>query len=225
MKSKKFNDFCRKIVDITRSNVNKYPEVNLLGRDCYIWEKCVIKSSPNNWNFKTRNELQFLEILNTKCKGNYYPKILDSTKIGNRFFLLIKYYQFPNLSNLLNNNIINRIKLTPNIIKGIEDAANKILANLKELEIIHRDIHPNNILLDKKGERIILIDFGFAIKKGGKISTKNNDEEILLKKSLIHLGGDYKMKNKKFSYETDRYSMNKIIRELKEISLWNKFIK
>ncbi len=36
------------------------------------------------------------------------------------------------------------------------------LAELKERRVIHRDIHPGNILVDKDAKHVKLIDFGVA---------------------------------------------------------------
>lgn len=64
--------------------------------------------------------------------------------------------------------IIKKKVLTPSLIKQYTYQILKGLAYLAEKSIAHRDIKPQNILVDLKKNRIVICDFGSAkkLKKG-----------------------------------------------------------
>ena len=52
--------------------------------------------------------------------------------------------------------------LTEEFAKKMSKQLLSALAELKEKRVVHRDIHPGNIMVDKEAKHVKLIDFGVA---------------------------------------------------------------
>jgi len=218
-----FKTLIQQIKDIDQRTATEYPQIKLLGRDCYLWKGYVVKSSPNKWNFKTNHELKILKYLNLKDNSNYFPELITDVTVGNRVFLLLRYFPVPNLSMMFYKYRWQKYKLFPGAIRNIEREGKIILNKLLGLGIIHRDITPENLLYDFWRHHLILIDFGFAVHEGEKIQTDIPETKELLEDILQHhLGGNYRKPGIEFSYETDKYSFEMIIKELKQMSFWSR---
>ena len=221
-----FEELCWQIREIDRRNVSEYPQVKLLGRDCYLWQGYVVKSSPGKWNFKTRNELKMLKYLDSYTCSKHFPELIADVTVNNRTFLLLKRFPFPDLASLFYKRRWYEIKwrvlkLSSGLINTIEEQGQAILNELSQLRIIHRDITPSNLLFDIRHHHLVLLDFGYAIREGEEIQMDSQETRDLLERVLRHnLGGNYRKWGAEFSYETDKYSFDKIVQELKQISPW-----
>ena len=219
-----FTKLCLQIKEIDRRNASDYPQVTLIGRDCYLWKGYVVKSSPIKWNFKTRHELEILKYVNSQDHSNYFPKLLADATVDNRVFLLLEYIPSLPLSKLFYQHRWQAYKLTPGTIRAIEKQGRSILEQLSQLGIVHRDITPENVLFDIWKRHLVLIDFGFGTLNGKEVQTHSKEEKELLEHAVTYnLGGKYRKPNAEFSYETDNYSFEKIIQELRQRSPWNIF--
>ena len=217
----KFKNLCSEIIDIDRRKVSQYPQVTLLGRDCYLWDEYVIKSSPGIWNFKTTHEINMLKHINSEVKTNQFPLLLSEYRYKNRDFMLLPYIPFLNLHDSLYKNRLRGFKLTPKVISKLKKESESILDSLAKLNIIHRDISPPNILLNPITNDMILIDFGYAVFQGNEIKPPNKEAKTLLENALKNsLGGDYRHPSNHFTFESDKYAMEKIIFELTQLSPW-----
>lgn len=131
------------------------------GRVRLTGEKIAIKKVLQDKRYKNR-ELQILESLDNdnllKMKDHFF------TKEGDQEYLNVIMDYFPD--NLYQ--IIKKKVLTPSLIKQYTYQILKGLAYLAEKSIAHRDIKPQNILVDLKKNRIVICDFGSAkkLKKG-----------------------------------------------------------
>lgn len=214
-----FKALCRRLENITRHNVAHYPEVTLLGRDCYRWGNYVIKSSPGNWNFKTRHELKVLTRLQSSSLIGKFAKLESFCEVNGRTFLLLEYLPYPNFEESFYRHRWQGIKLWFQNLRIIKKEKEIILKRLKDCNLVHRDITPSNLLFDAECKKVFLIDYGFAIEEGQEIETQNEDESRMLWNVVRHnLGGRYREKDKYFSFDSDAYSFGKIDKELTAIS-------
>lgn len=184
----------------------------------------MIKSSPGQWNFKTRHESGILKYMNSQAGIQYFTELIADVTIDNRNFLLLRYISHSNLYSIFYKYKWGALRILPGIIKSIEQEAQIILDKLYQVKIVHRDIRPENLLFVSRQKRLVLLDFGYAIREGEEIQTDNQEEQDLLDPAVkYNLGGKYRKLNAEFSYETDRYSFEKVIQELKQVSPWIRF--
>jgi len=76
---------------------------------------------------------------------------------------------------------------------------NDKIIKLHKLGIYHRDLHPNNIIVVKKGKNydFIFIDFGLAQNKKNMINLANKDNKRILKNNMYEYRPKTDEKNKK----------------------------
>jgi len=102
-----------------------------------------------------------------KLKHPHIVPIMDVAEHGGRPYYIMSYINGGSLADLL------RLELKLSSERAIELTI-KLLSALSEVHgkgIIHRDIKPDNVLLDESGEPF-LIDFGIArVEEGGKAKT------------------------------------------------------
>lgn len=98
------------------------------------------------------------------------PKILwfGSDKLNS-------YIMLPMLGNNLNQ-YKNEINITDDIIKRIGNSICSILRDIHNMQIVHGDIKPDNIMFDQKNEKIYLIDFGFSRKCTNDPMSRSNSQ-------------------------------------------------
>jgi serine/threonine protein kinase len=219
-----FEELCEQLRGINRRNVSKYSQVKLIGRDCYFWQGYVVKSSPDKWNFKTLHELKMLKYIGLHSRNQHFSELIADVTVDNRVFLLLRYIPSHDLLSQFYKHKWQVFKLLPSVIRAIEQEGQIILDELSRLGIVHRDITPSNFLFDFWNRHLVLIDFGFAIHEGEEIQTDSQETQELLERVIKHnLGGEYRKPNAEFCYETDKYSFEKIIQELKSMSPWAPF--
>jgi serine/threonine-protein kinase len=89
-----------------------------------------------------------------------HPHIVPIYKVGRQeeiFYLIMRYIDGPSLAQLLDSQKKLEIGDAARIARQVADA----LAYAHTHEIVHRDIKPDNILLDKSGH-VLVTDFGIA---------------------------------------------------------------
>ena len=112
------------------------------------------------YNLKTKGKINTLlnepNILLKLNKSNFIPEIISSFQDFDNMYLVTSFYEGPSLIK------ISYKKLTEEQIKFISACIIQSLKYLREKEIIHRDLTPQNIIMDKDNY-FNLIDFSFSI--------------------------------------------------------------
>ena len=118
-----------------------------------------------------KHETSILNYLNQK-KCQNVPIVLWFGIEAKIPCLIIPYYSFPLMEYIKENSIEDELSF----MKSMLD----ILHQIHKLDIIHRDIKPDNIMLNERYQ-FILIDFGLSIfsKKGNEIKQKNAPNNLM----------------------------------------------
>lgn len=180
----------------------KYVVINLirnntyLARDLNSSSRVIIKKfsfGESNWNnfSQVENEIKILKNLNHP----QIPKYLDSSQEDNNFYLVQEYIAGEELSTQ---------KVLPE--KEIIDIAKQLLSILIYLQsfnfpVVHHDIKPENILVNKEG-KIYLVDFGISKEITGRtigVTTQFGGTEGFI--------APEKMLGKKLDIRSDLYSL------------------
>ena len=105
------------------------------------------------------NEVDVIEILNATEIRFKVPKIIISSLNSKYNFIALEFIQGIDLST---NEGVNYCKVHK---EKTEEVFNNIIDSLHNLGVVHRDIKPQNIFIEMKGQQIsfFLIDFYFAI--------------------------------------------------------------
>ena len=185
--------------------------------NCYF-----IKAVPLNDPvfFSYMNEIYFYRMLKNKNYVPYYYRFVDYKNI--RFF----FFEKLDLQTLTRPKF-NFIRLKKKYIDKpdgpdlLEKKLFNILTDLKKEKIIHRDILPRNIMLDRNISDVRIIDFQWAIIEGKEIKIESDAEKKELEKSLKIVGGGgvSRYKNPKlnsFSFESDEYAVRKIMEDMRK---------
>lgn len=208
---------CTQLYDITKHNAHQYQQVQHLGRNAYHWGSYVIKSAPGPWNFWTDHEYHIHQYIMNQAQGDWFPELIHKVQVQDRLFIIMEYLPFLDLHKLYFRPILGHLRLNSKAISCLRDQGNSILAELCRLNIIHRDIRPPNLLFDPKQQRLILIDFNFAIRADqGEMVTKTPEQAELLNRAVnANLGGAYRHPSA-FNLDSDTYSFNKIMETLEQ---------
>ena len=161
--------------------------------------------------YDKENINKYKEIYKDKKNKNDLDKLNEDISI---YCLVLEIAENGSLRKFYNNKIINRDKnLVPIEQKDIINILKKILTGLKYLQdegIMHRDISPDNILLDKNNN-VKITDFGIsAIHKDYKAQNQDIEEDLISKETVV---GRYAFaspevhKGESYDYSCDIYSL------------------
>ena len=186
---------------ILRKNLEKltifdYKEIKLIGKGCFgeVYLAQNIKTNEIVAIKKLKKELiirenQVLRINNeqdflSKINSQWIIKIKSAFQEGNYIYLIMEYLSGGDLMKLLIKENNFKEKDTKFYICEIILA----IESLHQLGCIHRDIKPDNILIDKNGH-LKLTDFGLA-----KIA------DNIFKEDIINHKGNYNIHEKNYSF-------------------------
>lgn len=124
-----------KLIDITKLNEE---QINDIDREVSVLTRASSFDSCNN---------------NVVC---YYGKIVTSYRSRNYFVIVMEYIEGIPLSRLSNE------KLSDDNLNNIIQQLLIAVGYIHSLQIVHRDIKPDNIIYDPRSGVVKLIDFGFS---------------------------------------------------------------
>lgn len=159
-------------------------------------------TSDQSWYFE--NEYEFS--CNITC--NAIRKAIGQVTIENHRALLLDYIEGADLKTY--------VRETSPDMRGLLSIAIDIAFALSELHrenIIHNNISPGNILIEKGTDRVYLIDLQIASRNSLKLEDTNN--HILRKVVLAYLAPEQTGRiNRPVDYRTDLYSLGVVLYEL-----------
>ena len=150
-----------------------------------------------------KNEFELLKSLSIKGVRN----VIEYDTIDNLPFIIMEYIDGNSLKDYsLNKN---------NEIEEFLDLAIQlceILGDIHKNNIIHKDINPNNILIDRNGQ-VYIIDFGISTKLSIKLTNISKPEN--LEGTLAYISPEQTGRiNRTIDYRTDIYSLGVTFYEL-----------
>ena len=163
-------------------------------------------------HFEDKENLnKYKEIYKDKKNNNDLNKLKDDIKIK---CLVLEFAENGSLRNFVKNKVKNRSRnLVPIEEKEIINIFKQLLSGLKHLHdkgVMHRDITPDNILLDEKNN-VKISDFGIsAIHKDNKTQNKKLDEQLFSTKTIvgrISFASPQIQSGEKYDYSCDIYSL------------------
>lgn len=155
---------------IHHRNAHDYPLKRVLGRgasaevhlaDCRrLGKECVVKVyTGNQVQYDVNATLNEVLMLQTVCGGPNVMKIYDVIREKRGHLALILEY-VPNNDAQMD---VTYHSLTPAEVQFYMREFLRALAHIHALGIIHRDIKPPNVLIDRNHKMLRLIDFGLAV--------------------------------------------------------------
>jgi serine/threonine-protein kinase len=136
-------------------------------RDRRLKRQIAIKVLPPELAFRSEIRSRFLREAETAASLNH-PHIVDIytvDEIEGLVFFVMAYISGDNLAKRLHDRGVLGVDETRRIIREVADA----LAYAHERGVVHRDIKPDNIILDAESGRSMVTDFGIAraVTEGG----------------------------------------------------------
>jgi len=128
-------------------------------------------------------------------------KVYESLQVDNKYALILEYVEGDTLRKTY---IENRHGLTDFLSMAIQ--ITQVLGEIHKHDIIHKDINPNNILVDVETSHINIIDFGIASKISLKKPHIGNPDG--LEGTLAYISPEQTGRmNRVVDYRTDLYSL------------------
>src|SRR4051812_46541831 len=129
-------------------------------KDRRLKRTVAIKVLPPELAFRSEIKTRFLREAETAAQLNH-PNIVDIysvDEVEGLVYFVMAYISGDNLAKRLHDEGSLSIDTTKRILRDVADA----LAYAHERGVIHRDIKPDNILLDAQSGRPMVTDFGIA---------------------------------------------------------------
>ncbi len=159
-------------------------------------------TSDQSWYFE--NEYEFSH--NTSCVS--VRKALGQATVENHRGLVLEYISGADLKG--------HLRLQPSTVNDLLSIAINISLALSELHkdnIIHNNISPGNILIEKDTSKVFLIDLQIATRNSLKLEDTNN--HILRKAAMAYVAPEQTGRiNRLIDYRTDLYSLGVVLYEL-----------
>jgi tRNA A-37 threonylcarbamoyl transferase component Bud32 len=136
-------------------------------RDRRLKRQIAIKILPPELAFRSEIRSRFLREAETAASLNH-PNIVDIytvDELEGLVFFVMAYISGDNLAKRLHERGVLEVDETRRIVREVADA----LAYAHERGVVHRDIKPDNIILDAESGRSMVTDFGIAraVTEGG----------------------------------------------------------
>ena len=125
----------------------------------------------------------------------------ERKKVNNRHAIVMQYVPGKTIRERLDDEIFS----IPDFLTYAIEIA-RILSEVHEVKIIHKDINSHNLVIYEKSERVYLLDFGISTKLNLKEQNLENPEK--LEGSLLYISPEQTGRmNRRVDYRTDLYSL------------------
>ncbi|MDB9949584.1 phosphotransferase, partial [Porticoccaceae bacterium] len=149
---------------------------------------------------KSQRESRILEYVNSFSGELLVPEFIDDGVYSGGYFVLLERLEAKSLKTIMG-------AITFEAFQGVLEQFIYILGEFSRMEIVHCDITPDNIMVTKKGE-LVIIDFEYSTIKG----SSDYQDLIFAKRSVLKsLGGAFSMPG--YSWD-DAYSFLSIAKEI-----------
>lgn len=154
----------------------------------------------------TRLKHEFNVMKNLDIEG--VLKTYELVKYGDRLFLVMEYFSGICLKNLIDSNEIGVITLI-----NVAQQLSTILGDIHKFGVIHKDIKPSNIMIDKETGQVKIIDF--SISTQSSVEHEMTDITNTLEGTLSYISPEQTGRmNRKTDYRTDYYSLGVTLYEI-----------
>jgi serine/threonine protein kinase len=180
---------------------------------CLNWKKWFVKTVMTRhsaYNCQLNNELLFAKSL--AGHPEYTPLLIASTELNGRVYLVYENVSGPSL---------NDTYLLSRDVPWVARELGRFVDQLRSLELVHNDLKPQNVLLDRRSREIRVTDYEFgglgqswdgrAVKESLLFKPRTLAEERVLKSQMERVGGDFRSLYGPGYFENDRYALNKIL--------------
>jgi len=141
-------------------------------------------------------------------------KALSKQKINDRYALVLEYVEGNTLKKYIQDQKQNNQQITLLDFLQIAVATVRILAQVHENQIIHKDINPKNIIIQPEGSAYI-IDFGIADVLKKQAQKQNPDSLAALEGTLAYISPEQTGRmNRSIDHRSDIYSFGITLYEL-----------
>jgi len=199
--------------------VGKYKIIEEIGRggmgvvykgiDPYIGRTLAIKTIRLDIATEDRSLEKWKKnfIREARIAGNLtHPNIVTIYDVGEDsglFYIAMEYIEGQSLRESINSNK----RFSPEEVKDLMDPICNALAYAHKKGVVHSDIKPENILLDKNG-RIVIVDFGIA-----RTSTSNITQTVLFMGTPSYMSPEH-FKGRRLDARSDIFSIGTVFYEI-----------
>lgn len=111
-------------------------------------------------------------------------RVFDVVVNRKHAYFIMEYFRAPNLKNMIRNDLTGaRVRA-----RRMMECVCQALAAMQEQGLVHRDIKPDNILINK-GSEVRLIDFSLTTKSAGALAQGALEQEADIDPGNTHLSG------------------------------------
>jgi tRNA A-37 threonylcarbamoyl transferase component Bud32 len=151
----------------------------IIKKNVFETDELIIKTVDKRQKFLIENEMRLLKYLD---KYDYFPKVMHYFEGEKRTYLA--------LSKIKGKDLFNSYRIAPSNKNKIIENLNKILDVFKKENVTHRDIRPQNIIIN--GEEVGVIDFQFALIDQQPLNPKTDKEKYMLMSCEKNLGSQWR---------------------------------
>lgn len=178
------------------------------GRQPYLDRMVAIKILRPDFGTNDEFQTRFLREARMLAKlvHPYIVTVFDFGKAGDLYYLVMEYVEGATLRQREAERTVTErdaLDYVPQIAEALEHA--------HEAGVVHRDVKPENVLVDRKG-RVRLVDFGLASLVGAQVGEKSGDN--LVAGTFGYMAPEQFLSPKSVDHRADIYSTGVVFYEM-----------